>query len=790
MPSCSDRLIMAQKIDRFEIISELGRGGQGTVYLAYDPQLERKVAIKTLHKLTSKKQQLSHEALMVSKLQHPCIIPLHDAGEDQGIPYLIYAHIEGKTLAQLLKQEKSLAQVHAAEIVCHILSGLAYAHAQHICHLDMKPENIMLSHNGLPMVMDFGLAKTITAAEQPHDTTLHGTPRYVAPELISGKPGDFLSDIYSVGTMLYEMVTGEFAVSGHNVYEVLNRAAHESIAAPSTRNRLIDKNLEEIILKAVAKNPHERYSSALEMEQALQQYLKEKRNATSAFLLHRMRSKQDFPAISGIISEINQIVASETESISKLAGTILQDLALTNKLLKIVNAATYGQFGGTINTVSKAVVILGFETVRNISMSLILLELMQNKAQAASLKEEIIKAVFSGVVASRLSAKYDLLDSEEILVCSMFHNLGKILTIYYFFEESEEISNLLARGEHEEKAVLKILGVSYNDLSASVAQSWNFPPRLRAGMRKLSVTQIAEPHGELDELTIAVNLAHELCEISASSHARDKQQLLQDLSKRYEAAMHVSEQELSAAVAIGLQEISKRSNTLGINIRNSTLLRRVQNWNGHTISNAPAKQDDGLDGITRLDMAVSTQDGIGEETLEQPLSADAVLSAGIQDVTNSMVSDYNLNEILQIILETMYRGMGFSRTLIMIRNNQQARMLARFGFGTGISEIIPNFQFALPFAPDVFHLAIEKGLDIVIEDVHAANIADKIPVWYRNTVNAPYFILLPLMLNGKAIGLFYADMLETHALHISQQQLAQLRTLRNQAVLAIKQQLA
>jgi len=441
-----------QLIGRFEILSELGRGGQGAVYLAYDPQLDRKIAIKTLRKLGHKTEQLTHEARIVSKLQHPNIITLYDYGEDQGAPYLVYAYIEGKTLAQLLKQEKTLPFARAAEIAAGVLEGLAYAHAQGISHLDMKPANIMIAKSGAPMVMDFGLATTAGDHEQTISSPLSGSPRYVAPEIISGQHGDFLSDIYSLGTVLYEMVTGRFAVGGDNMYEVLNRAAHEQIAAPSIHNEQMDKKLEAIILRAVAKKPTERYPSADAMKQDLQDYLSETRDAATEFLLQRMRSKQDFPALSGIISEINHVISSESESTSKLAGVILHDLALTNKLLKLVNAASYGQFGGTINTISKAIVILGFETVRNIAMSLILLEFLQNKPQATQLKEEIVKAVFSGVVAAQLSIGRDIRDTEEVLVCSMFHNLGRILAIYYFFEESQEISRLMKQGESEEEA--------------------------------------------------------------------------------------------------------------------------------------------------------------------------------------------------------------------------------------------------------------------------------------------------------------------------------------------------
>src|SRR5574340_1830789 len=130
-----------QLIGRFEILSELGKGGQGAVYLAHDTRLDRQVAIKTLRKLGHKTEQLIHEARIVSKLQHPNIITLYDSGEDQGAPYLVYAYVEGKTLAQFIKQEKNLPFARAAEIACGVLEGLAYAHAQGISHLDMKPRS-------------------------------------------------------------------------------------------------------------------------------------------------------------------------------------------------------------------------------------------------------------------------------------------------------------------------------------------------------------------------------------------------------------------------------------------------------------------------------------------------------------------------------------------------------------------------------------------------------------------------------------------------------------------------
>lgn len=756
-----------QQIGRFKILHELGPG-EG--YLALDSQLERQVVIK----MRDKAERLQNDPHMVSRLQHPNIIPLYDSGVHQGSVYLVYAYVKGETLAQLLQQEKSLPFVRAAEIACGVLDGLSYAHAQGVAHLDITPASVMIS--GVPMLMDFGLA----------GGAAYGMSRYRAPEVVFGEEFDQIADIYSVGAMLYEMVTGEFAVRGDELSEVLGRIEKGEITPPSSYNIRVDEKLEAIILKALARNPDERYPSASAMKQSLLDYLGENREALAAqksshgtldFLLRRMRSKSDFPALTNIISEINHIVSSESESSSKLARTILQDFALTSRLLKLVNTASYGQFGGTINTVSKAVVILGFETVRNIAMSLILMDFLQNKAQAIQLKDEVVRAIFTGIVAAQLSVGHNIRDAEEVMVCAMFHNLGRMLATYYFFDESQDVARLVAQGESEAQAAIKVLGISYPELGLAIARSWNFPPRLLAGMRKLSAGKIGPSVGDMDYLTVTINLADELCELAAASGEQNKHRALAALAKRYESATRVSERELSAAIEVGLGELGQRSIVLNISTAKSPLLARVRKWCGHVSPPEPAKAASEFDDITNLDQAAVQTD-------LRP--TEAILGAGIQDVTASLVSDFNLNDVLQMVLETIYRGIGFNRAIILIRDGKQNAMVAKFGFGAGVEAIIPKFRFSLPFVADVFHLSIEKGLDIAIENVDAPNISDKIPAWYRATINAPCFILLPVMLKDKAIGMFYADMSEANGLKMSPHQLSLLRTLRNQAVLAIK----
>ena len=785
-----------RSIGHFNVVRELGKGAQGTVYLAHDTHLDRQVAIKTLHRDNrNDAETLIREARIASKLQHPNIVTLHDAIVHEDTPCLVYSYIEGQTLAHLLKQKGTLSPARATQIVCGILEGLEHAHGQGVIHLDIKPGNVMTSPDGAPMIMDFGIAQAVS--HQPGGGNA-GTPQYMAPERLSAHGSEPRSDLYSLGMMLYEMVTGTPAVDGDNVYQILHRSAHGTTDAPSAHNLSIDEKLEAIILKAIAKNPDERYPDASAMRHALQQYLDVPADSTAIgnghstleFLIRRMRSKSDFPTLSGIIGEINRVVASESESSGKLAQIILKDFALTSKLLKVVNTVSYGQFGGRINTISKAVVILGFEPVRNIAMTLILLDFLQNKAQAAELKDEIVFSLFSGMVAAELAPNHHPGFAEEATICSMFQHLGKLLATFYFFEESQQIKRLLENTDTtEDAAAVKVLGLSFNELGVGVARYWNFPPDMVSAMRKLPEGKLRKPAGGDVRLNLTVNLANELSKLAAITDLADKDHALSQLRERYQDALPVSERELARALDNGLQDLSQRAALIGIGTSKSPLLKKIGRWVGHEVPAESDKTAGTGEAAPTLEQSISADSTVVRDEPMEQLSPEDVLSAGIQDVTNTLVEDYNLNDVLRMVLETIYRSLGFNRTLIFIRDGRQNAMAARFGFGTHVDEVIPRCRFSLKFEPDVFHLAVEKGTDIIIENVQAENIISKIPDWYRSAVEAQSLLLLPVMVNHKAVGLLYADMKEAHSLQLTESQLAKLRTLRNQAVLAIRQKI-
>ncbi|MBL8271203.1 HDOD domain-containing protein [Steroidobacter sp.] len=499
-------------------------------------------------------------------------------------------------------------------------------------------------------------------------------------------------------------------------------------------------------------------------------------------ILRRLRSASGFPTLASTITDINRVVGSDLHSNRQLTQVILSDAALTTKLLQVVNSAIYSQFHGRIRTISKAVMILGCDEVSNTATALAMLEFTRGRPQEKSLQDELIGAFFAGVISKKLGQKLGMPNSEEAVMCAMFQSLGRLLVTFFLFEEQQQIRALIDKGMPDEAAADRVLGISYRDLGVGMAREWNFPVRLIEGMQTLSTREIVPPDTDVQRLKLAANYANDLYNLALRTPPAGKGAALLAVSKRYGAAVKLDTRELADIVEQSLKEMAERSATLDLPAANSPTLKAIRTWSGSPpISIDLAEDEPTLDPLTQhVDAMDDKEEATTADTPQQ------VLSAGIRDVTEALTADCPLNDLLHMVLETMYRGMGFSRTMIFIRDGKLNQMRARFGFGADIERIIPQCCFPLAFAPDAFHVSVEKGADIVIENAQAENIAQRIPEWHRRAIRARSFILLPVVLKGNTLGLLYADSERPDGIKIDADQLGLLRTLRNQVALAFK----
>ncbi|MBA3032219.1 MAG: HDOD domain-containing protein [Gammaproteobacteria bacterium] len=802
---------MNQNIGRFEIRGELGRGAQSVVYLAWDPQLQREVAIKTLHFSRAdpaRNALLLDEARMVGKFRHPHVVPIYDAGEQDGDPYLVFERVVGRNLADALKSDGPLSAIRAATLMLQIADVLAEAHALGIIHRDLKPSNIFLDvRDGAPRVMDFGIASQVAAEGSTEGQALMGTPPYLAPEYITLQRITPQADIFAAGLVLLEMLTGKRVFDGGTVDSILYRIACEPVTLP--KEPAIDPRLGGIILRACALDPSLRYASAAELRDALNSFLGEgtadrvagqaaiAQGDTLDFLLRRMRHKSDFPALSESVSAINKLTAAEGESVTALSNTILKDYALTNKILRLVNSAYYRQAGGgNISTVSRAVIVLGFDTIRNIALTVLLFEHLQDKANAHELKEAFLRANLAGLVAKDICQSPLLKrQGEEVFICALFHGLGQLLAQYYFPEEVEEINKRVQFGKLSVRAAsTEILGISFEDLGIGIAGNWGFPPTIVDSMRSLPLDEVArKPNTSGEALRVAAAFGNELCGLVSATPPEQRDKVLRKISLRFGASLQITDRQVQAAIEKSVLELSQLASVLRVNIKQSPFARHVA-----AFASGAADTDEclSLSAVAEPDQLAATLLGEsalldGQEdtaTAGVPDDAQAVLTAGIQDISNSLVEDFALNDMLRIILETIYRAMGFKRVLLALRDPKSGRMTGRFGLGPEVNELVQQFRFPLSsLVNDVFLLATGRGLDIIINDIDDPKIADKVPQWFRERIPAKTFVLFPLNMKGKPVALIYCDKDKAGSINIPEKELTLLKTLRNQALLAIKQ---
>jgi serine/threonine-protein kinase len=266
------------KAGRYQIVSELGRGSMGVVYHGFDPVIGRTVAIKTMltEGLTSQefrefKSRFQREAQAAGVLSHPNIVNVFDYGEDNGILYLIMEYLEGKSLEKLIEEQGVLPIETIIPMYDQVCGALDHAHQHDIVHRDIKPANIMILDNGLVKVTDFGIAKMMSMGMTQAGQVL-GTPNYMSPEQVKGRQIDGRSDIFSLGIILYDLVTGEMPFGGQNITTVIYKIINENPIPPRELDATIHPGLSYVICKALAKSPDERYQTCRELADDLKNF--------------------------------------------------------------------------------------------------------------------------------------------------------------------------------------------------------------------------------------------------------------------------------------------------------------------------------------------------------------------------------------------------------------------------------------------------------------------------------------------------------------------------------------
>lgn len=540
-------------------------------------------------------------------------------------------------------------------------------------------------------------------------------------------------------------------------------------------------------------------------------------HSTVEFLMRRMRHKGDLPAFSEHLVEINSKLSSLTaitfSSAGDLAKIILKDYSLTNKLLKVVNSALYVTLSGKVATVSKAVLLLGFEKIRTIAATLLIFEHLQSKEQATELKEIAISSCMSGLIAMDVADNLKLGGKEEVFICAMLHSLGKMLAVCYLPEEHEEIKKRMAqKGFDETMASQSVMGVTYVDLGMAVSRSWNFPDKIVRSMEAPPAGVIAQPRTENEVLRNLSYYSNDLFSCYMNTQDDDRTAALSDMSIRYQNSIPLPVEQMESVITLSMTRIDTYSDIIRADRKNSVFLKdlieRQQNKRRESQQRKEADNSDKVKeqsadvraGASREMAGMMAPNAAGspsprthpampgftsslhsDKVKEQP--AD-ILTDGLREMADVMAGNYVLSDVIYMILETMYRGFEFYRVIFCLMDRAKSRMTARFGLGENADDIVKRFQFLTGQNNDIFNVGISQAKGLVIHDAAAPNIIRNIPEWYQKIVGAPSFLIYPLTIKRGCIGMFYADKKEKGRL-LTDEQLDDMEKLRNMAIQAI-----
>lgn len=757
---------------RFELQQMLSSGPQVIAWKALDRRGQRPVLVRQWATVSEQGVAALDRWLEAAgravRLGHPLIAAVLEADILARQAYIVHEQVRGTPLAEHLLRQGRCPAHDAVALVVDVLDALDAAHAAGVVHGGLDLDHITIDAQRHARLLGMGC--------------FGPAPRPDAPLLT---PAD---DLQAAARVLAHLLTGlpwSASVGGLQALVLALGDAADDVLRP-------------VLQRALAQDPAQRYARAAELRDALRAWAvpasapTAASNATLDFLLRRMRHKSDFPALSDSVTRIQRVAHSEDDSISDLTHEILKDVALTHKLLRLVNSVHYAHAGrGTISTVSRAVSLVGFNAVRNMAMSLVLLDHMQDKAHAGEMREEFLRSMMAGSVAAELCGPGQ--GSEEAFIGAMFQNLGRMLCTFYFPEEAQQVRSLVASGRlegGEEAAAMQVLGLGFEDLGMGVARVWGLPESLQRCMRKpLGSPAQRPPEQGLERQRWVALAANEVADILLHSESARLEERLQGVGTRYSRTLALSPAAIAEATLRARHKLVSLAQTLELRVAPGTPAARLLQL--------PPAADDGVavaeDALAPHELKTGDVDPLPAVLASQAGGAvsvaqvNEVLSAGVQDVTNAMVDTFALNDVLRMILETMFRALGFRRMVFCLRDARTEVLVGRFGLGEGSEAAVRAMKVPLKVPGDLFAAVCLRGADTLINDATDPRIHARLPEWYRAGLNAPSFLLLPLQMKGQTFALIYADQSAAGGIVVDDKALGLLRTLRNQAVMAFRQ---
>ncbi|WP_256080977.1 HDOD domain-containing protein [Massilia sp. YIM B04103] len=431
------------------------------------------------------------------------------------------------------------------------------------------------------------------------------------------------------------------------------------------------------------------------------------------------RLQGDMPGFAKAITAILGAMRGEDDQEFSMTGTVLSDPVLTQKVLRLANSSMYSAFGQHVNTITKAVLVLGTEAIGHLALGLKLIEELSNASPGSGIAHiEMEKAVLAGMVAREVAGSADPRSAEEAVVCSMLQTLGRMMLTFYMPERWTELQERAGEGR-EGDAALELLGLSIEEIGRATAIHWGLPKNLIAGMRNVGPIDPDAGIGHQDWIA-GISTMSRLCAESLWHDNEAGAAEVLRLTENYAGMLGVSPQQLQTAIeqakVVAAADLSIAPLSKPAERRAKALARTRQRQEGNKI-----------------------------------------LLSGLADMRD-VVDSASPGQMVSIALETVFQGLDFSRAVAFVHNRREGRYAARMCFGEGMKEKLGQMVFDDAYEPNVFHAALTSDRVIFIENARDPKFAAKLPAWWKGTLSeARSFIVLPLSAHGHPAGFIYGD---------------------------------
>ena len=442
---------------------------------------------------------------------------------------------------------------------------------------------------------------------------------------------------------------------------------------------------------------------------------------TLAQLWDCTRRRGDMPGFAKAITAILGAMRGEDDQEFNMTRTVLSDPVLTQKVLRLANSGMYSAFGQHVSTVSKAVLVLGTEAIGHLALGLKLIEELAATSDETTIAHiEMEKAVLAGIVAQQIAYTAESQHGEAAVVCSMLHTLGRMMMTFYMPERWNELQRLADQdGRSIDDAAPAMLGLSMEEIGHAAALHWGLPASLVKGMRKLAPTEDGADVSASDWIA-GLSTMSAMCAESLWHDDPAGEAIVKQLTESY-------------AVMLGVEPA---------NLMHAIEQAKVVAANDLTIAplSRPAER--------RAKALAKTR---------QRAAGNKILLSGLADMRDTL-DTASPGQMVQIALETVYKGLDFSRAVAFVRNRKESHYSAKISFGEGTRELLAAMTFDDAYEPNVFHAALNSDRVIFIENARDAKFAAKLPLWWKSSLaEARSFVILPLSANGQPAGFLYGD---------------------------------